>query len=134
MSVRRRGWLLLGLAVVLLIGAGVAFAGPNQLSLAGKQAVAEVVASDEGEPPSDPPSITVRFATSDGQTIEATTSRLAGLPPVGAGVRVRYDADDPSQVAMENHREASPAATLLVAAFTVCVGAAVVTWRKGRAG
>lgn len=134
MTARRRGWLLLGLAAVLLIGAGVAFAGPNQLSLAGKQAIAEVVESDEGEPPSTPPSITVRFATSDGQTIETTTSRLVGLPPVGAGVRVRYDAEDPAQVAMENYRESSTVATLLVVGFTVCVGAAVLTWRRARTG
>lgn len=129
MSARTRGWLLLALAVVLLIAAGAVYVGPNRLVLTGEKTLAEVVESRDG----NPPQITIRFTTRDGQRVTATTSLLAGLPPVGAGVFVRYQPSDPSQVAMENYRASSPAATLLLIGFTVAVGGAWVTWRRARA-
>ncbi len=128
MSARSRGWLLVALAVVLLIAAGTVYVGPNRLVLTGQKTLAEVTESTDG----DPPEITVRFTTRDGQRVTATTSLLAGLPPVGAGVFVRYQPSDPSQVAMENYRVSSPAATLLLIGFTVAVGTAWVTWRRAR--
>lgn len=128
MSPRARGWLLIGLGFALLIGAGIAYLGPNRVVLTGEQTVAEVTESTPG----DPAQITVRFVAEDGQTVEATTSRLYALPPVGAGVQIRYDADDPSDVAAEQYRESSPASTLLLIGFMVSVGAGVVVWRRAK--
>jgi hypothetical protein len=129
MSARARGWALIVLAFVLLIAAGITYLGPNRLVLTGKQTIAEVVESTPGEPSS----MTVEFTTEDGQTVQASTSRLYALPPVGAAVRIRYDPDDPSQVADDLYRESSPPSTLLVIAATMSVGGAVVTWRRGKA-
>ena len=42
MSPRARGWLLIGLGFALLIGAGIAYLGPNRVVLTGEQTVAEV--------------------------------------------------------------------------------------------
>ena len=128
MSPRVRGWLLVGLGFALLLGAGVAYLGPNRLALAGEATVAEVIASREG----DPAEITVTFTTDEGETVEATTSRLYTLPPVGAGVQIRYDPDDPTDVAAEQYRESSPVSTLLLIGFTVSIGGAGVTWRRAK--
>jgi hypothetical protein len=128
MSARARGWALLGLAFVLMIAAGVAYVVPNRLALTGQPAIAQVVATNPG----DPATITVQFTTEDGRSVEATTSKAFVLAPVGTGIPIRYDPDDPTQVADERHRESSPLSTLLVVAFTATVGAAIVTWRKAR--
>lgn len=128
MSARARGWLLVAVAFVLLIAAGAAYVQPNRLVLTGTQTVAEVIESTPGEPAS----MTVRFTTKDGQTVEATTSLLFALPPEGAAVRIRYDPDDPTQVADDLYRESSVVSTLLLIAGTVSVGAAAVTWRRGK--
>lgn len=128
MSPRLRGWLLIALGFALLVAAGVAYVGPNRLVLTGEQTVAEVIESAPGEPAQ----ITVRFVDEDGETVEATTSRLYALPPVGAGVQIRYDADDPSDVAAEQYRASSPASTLLLISFVVSVGAGVVVWRRAK--
>ncbi len=128
MSARARGWALLGVAFVLMIAAGAAYVAPNRLALAGQPAIAEVVNTTPGEPAT----ITVRFSTDDGQSVEATTSKAFVLAPVGSGIPIRYDADDPTQVADERYRESSLLSTLLVVAFTATVGAAIVTWRRAR--
>lgn len=128
MTARTRGWLLVLAGFVLLIAAGIAYVEPNRLVLTGTEAVAEVVESSTG----DPASMTVRFTTDDGETVEATTSRLYALPPAGAAVLIRYDPDDPSDVADNLYRESSPVSTGLLVAATVSVGAAVVTWRRGK--
>ena len=130
MSPRARIWLFVGLAFALLIAAGVAYVQPNRVVLTGTATVAEVLESQQG----DPSTMTVRFTTEDGQQVEATTSKLYGLPPQGAAVLVRYDPDDPTAtVVAEEYRETSPVATLLVIAFTASFGAAVITWRRSRA-
>jgi len=128
MSARSRGWALLGLAFVLMIASGAAYVVPNRLALTGQPALAQVVATTPGEPAT----ITVRFTTAQGHSVEATTSRAFVLAPVGTGIPVRYDPDDPTQVADERYRESSPLSTLLVVALTVTVGAAIVTWRRAR--
>lgn len=126
MSTRARMWALVGLAFVLMIAAGVAYVGPNRVALSGQPASAQVIATVPG----DVPALTLRFTTAEGETVEATTSKLFVEAPVGAGIPVRYDADDPTQVADERYRESSPLSTVLVIACTVTVGAAVVTARR----
>lgn len=129
MSARARIWALVGLAFVLLIGAGVAYVGPNRVALSGQPASGQVIATVPG----DVPALTLRFTTAEGETVEATTSMIFVEAPVGAGIPIRYDADDPTQVADERYRESSPLSTVLVVAFTATVGAAVVTARRARA-
>ena len=121
-------WILIGVAIVLVIGAGLAYLQPNRLAFSGETAVGEVVASEAGTPSS----MTVRFTTDDGEVVEATTSKLYALPPEGAAVVIRYDQDDPTQVADDLYRASSPLATALVGAFAVAIGYAVVIWRRGR--
>lgn len=128
MSARAKIWALVALAFVLLIAAGVAYVAPNRLALSGLPAVAEVVDATQG----DPATLQVRFTTEDGRTVETTTSQLFVLAPVGSGIPIRYDRDDPTQVADERFRESSPLSTVLVVAFTATVGAAVVTARRAR--
>lgn len=128
MTARTRGWLLVLAGFVLLIAAGIAYVEPNRLVLTGTQTMAEVVESSPG----NPASMTVRFTTDDGQLVEATTSRLYGLPPSGAAVRIRYDPDDPSDVAADLYRDSSVLSTALLVAATVSVGAAAVTWRRAK--
>jgi hypothetical protein len=126
---RARVWILLALAVVLVMAAGVAYLQPNRLVFSGERAVAEVIESDPGPPAS----MTVQFTTDDGEVVQAQTSDIFALPPVGAVLPVRYDPNDPSIVADDLYREPSTMSTVLVAAFAVVVGAAFVTWRNSRA-
>ena len=128
-STRARIWALVGLAFVLLVGAGFAYLQPNQLVFSGDKTVAEVIESDPGPPAS----MTVQFTTDDGTVVKAQTNDIFALPPVGAALAVRYDPDDPSIVADDLYRESSTLATVLVGAFAVTVGAAFITWRNGRA-
>ena len=128
MSTRARIWSLVGLAFVLLIGAGMAYVAPNRVALSGLPATAEVVDTRPG----DPATIQVRFTTADGQTVDTSTSQVFVLAPVGSGIPIRYDRDDPTNVADERYRESSPLSTVLVIAFTATVGAAVVTARRAR--
>lgn len=128
MSRRATIWALVGLAFVLLIGAGVAYVVPNRLALSGLPATAEVIDTRPG----DPAVVQVRFTTADGQTIDTSTSQVFVLAPVGSGIPIRYDRDDPTIVADERYRESSPLSTVLVIAFTATVGAAVVTARRAR--
>jgi hypothetical protein len=121
-------WTLIGVGLVLVIAAGLAYLQPNRLAFSGKQAVGEVVASEQGTPST----MTVRFTTDDGEVVEATTSRLYALPPEGAAVVIRYDPDDPTEVADDLYRASSPLATALVGAFAVTIGYAMVIWRRGR--
>ena len=128
-SSRVRVWMLLGLAFVFVLGAGLAYLQPNRLVFSGDRALAEVVESDPGPPAS----MTVQFTTDDGTVVQAQTNDIFALPPVGAALPVRYDPDDPSIVADDLYRESSTLATVFVGAFAVTVGAAFVTWRNGRA-
>lgn len=125
---RAQIWILVGVAFVLVIAAGVVYLQPNRLAFTGDRAVAEVIGSREGEPST----MTVRFTTDDGQTVEASTSKLYALPPEGAAVVIRYDPDDPSSIADDLYRESAPMATVLVGAFAVTIGYAFVIWRRGR--
>ena len=121
-------WTLIGVGVLLVLAAGLVYLQPNRLALTGDQAIGEVVASQQGTPSS----MTVRFATDDGEVVEATTSKLYALPPEGAAVLIRYDPDDPTDVADDLYRASSPLATVLVGAFAVTIGYATVIWRRGR--
>lgn len=114
------------LALVLLVAAGATWAVRNPGLQSYRPAQAVVVTSSAG----DPSTITVRYTTTDGQHVDATTDRLTAVPPAGALVAIRYDQADPEQVVMDGYAAPNVLSTVLVGLFAVTLGAAWLTWRR----
>jgi hypothetical protein len=134
MSTRRQIVALLLLGIALLLAGGVFFVQANPLNYpAAPQASGEIVAVDRSV---TPPTVTFTFQTQEGETVTATTDRLVFVPPddaVGLRGAVQYDPDNPQSIQMAGYERGSVPATLLAAGFAVCIGMAVLAWRRGRA-
>jgi hypothetical protein len=117
---------LLAVALVCLLGAGISWGISNPGLQSYRPASAVVVASSSG----DPASITVRFTPNGGRPVVATTTRLTFLPPAGAPVAVRYDPADPEQVVMEGFSTTTLLTQVLVGAFAVALAMAWFAFRR----
>lgn len=120
----RRVAVLLIVAFVLFLAAGATWATANPGVTSYRPATAVVT----GTTPSA--SITVQFETIRGESVEAITSRLTFVPPVGAPVPIRYDPSDPSQVVMEGYSDTPFVTKVLVGLFGVSLAAAWLAFRR----
>lgn len=116
---------MLALAFAFLMAAGVSYAAANPGLASYRTVIAQAVTVTR-----DPATITVRFETSDGEQVEATTDRLTFFPTQGGPVPIQYDPSDPEQVVMQGYSDTSMLTLALVGGFAVALAGAWFTYRE----